>query len=180
MINLIPNEEKKRMLRGFYYRAIVVFILGLSFAVFTSVVAISPAYFLSTVKKNLTVDKLEELTKEEVPTIDQATERVIADLNHKLSVVENARLNNFFVSENVINAIILRKLRDIKIYQISYNTQIDSGAEIIIRGMAPSRERLLLFRRALEDSSAFKEVDLPISNFVRGSNIEFSINLKPN
>jgi len=180
MINLIPNEEKKRMVRGFYYRVMVVFILGLAFAVFITVAATSPAYFLSSVKKNLAIDTLEAGIKEEVPLLDQSTEKLLADLNNKLSIVESARLHDFLISEDVFNAIILRKLPDIKISRIAYDVGQNKGEKIMIRGLASSRERLLLFRRALEESSSFREVDLPISNFVRGSNIEFSLSLTPN
>ncbi|MEX2052079.1 MAG: hypothetical protein WD991_00065 [Candidatus Paceibacterota bacterium] len=179
MINLIPNEEKKRMRRGFYYRLMVVLLLALASAVFISVVAITPSYFISSIKKNLAESRLENQSNEPVHLPDQATEKLIAELNHKLTIIENEKGNTFFVSERVVNEIVLKKLSDIKIHQIYYEDSPAGGKKITIRGVAPSRERLLRFRRALEDDSFFKQVDLPISNFVRGSNIQFSLSLIP-
>jgi len=79
---------------------------------------------------------------------------------------------------DVINAILLKKRSDIKITQISYQNDT-RGRKIGVTGTAPSREVLLFFRLALESSPAFKSVDLPISNFVKGSNIQFYLNLIP-
>jgi hypothetical protein len=69
---------------------------------------------------------------------------------------------------------------DIKITQILYDNTVAKGdKKVNIQGTAPSRERLLIFRQALEGNPAFKKVDLPISNFVKGSNIQFSLSLTP-
>jgi len=116
---------------------------------------------------------------EPVPLIDQNSLATIEGLNKKLSLIEKAEKNKYFVSQKIINEIILKKTSDIKIEQIFYENSISGGKKISIRGVSPSRERLLLFRRALEDDATFKKVDLPISNFVKGSNIEFSLTLIP-
>jgi Tfp pilus assembly protein PilN len=93
--------------------------------------------------------------------------------------VEKNEAAKYLLSRSVINEIILNKMPDMKITQISYDSATKTGKTITLRGIAPSRERLLQFRKALEDDSAFKKVDLPISNFVKGSNISFSIGLLP-
>ena len=66
---------------------------------------------------------------------------------------------------------------DIKINQISYENNLLKGKIINIKGSAVSRERLLLFRLAFENDANFKDVDLPISNFIKGSNIQFNLSL---
>ncbi|MFA5778056.1 MAG: hypothetical protein WC870_01005 [Candidatus Paceibacterota bacterium] len=179
MINLIPNQEKKKRVKDFYLRLVVVCFVLLSFCVLIGSVSILPSYFLSSVNKNLANKRLEAQKKEPVPLIDQSSLLMIEDLNKKLSLIENAEKNKYPISQKVINEIILKKMADIKINQITYKNSTLDGKKITIRGMAPSRERLLLFRRALEDNSVFKKVDLPISSFVKGFNIEFSLTLIP-
>lgn len=142
-------------------------------------VSILPAYFISAIKKNLNEDKLKTQKEEIVPLPDQNTLATIKDLNIKLNIVENAERNKYLVSQKVINEILLKKMPDIKITQISFNNTSAEGKKVNIRGIAVSRERLLLFRRVLEDNIAFKKVDLPISNFVKGSNIIFFLSLIP-
>lgn len=172
------------MIRGFYYRLVVVFLLALSFPILIGVGVMLPSYFITYVKEDLVDKKLEAQKNEPVPLPDQKTLAVIKDVNGKLSTIERARKNDFVFSQKVIAAILVEKIPNIKITGIAYETNIQNEESIPVRkisieGTAPSREILLLFRQALEDSSAFKNVDLPISNFVKGSNIQFYLSLIP-
>ncbi|KKQ04109.1 MAG: hypothetical protein US12_C0005G0016 [Parcubacteria group bacterium GW2011_GWA2_36_24] len=186
MINLIPKKEKKKIIRGFHLKLIVLFLTISGFSFFLLFIAILPAYFLFSVKNNIINTKLEIQKKEPVPLFNQQTLLAIKNLDGKLDLVENTKNNKFTVSEKVINAIILRKMSNIKITDISYKDDSleglknnQAGRKISIQGEAPSREVLLSFRRALEDGITFKQVDLPISNFVKGSNIKFYLSLIP-
>jgi hypothetical protein len=179
MINLIPNEEKKKKVKDFYFRLTVVFLTLLGVMMTMASVAILPAYFLSSVKKNLYNTKLETEKKEVSIQEDEATLSAISDLKNKLSLIESSKTKKYLISEEVINQILLKKTSDIKISGISYDFDASKGKTIKISGTASSRERLLLFKRTLEDGGTYKKVDLPISSFVKGTNINFSIVLTP-
>ena len=167
------------MVKDFFYRFVVIFLVVLSVSLLIASVAISPAYFASSGKIESTKAKLEKQREEPVPTIDQNALADIKDLNGKLDLVENAEKNKFEMSSKIINEIILHKMPNIKITKISYSNDSLSGKKININGLAPSREALLSFRLALENDPFFKKVDLPIANFIKGSNIQFYINLIP-
>ena len=64
-------------------------------------------------------------------------------------------------------------------YQKDFKNDPNNKGKIGVQGTAPSRETLLLFRKALEDDVNFKNVNLPISNFVKGSDIKFYLSLIP-
>jgi hypothetical protein len=184
MINLIPNTERKQMVRSFYHKLAVLFFIMCSISVFIFFVALLPSYFLSSVKNSAIDSKLDTQSSEPVPLPDQQTLSVIQDLDNKLGIVENSQNDKFIVSEKVINAIIVKKMPNIKITEISYeNNPLKAqegsamGKKVVIKGVAPSREVLLLFRQALEDGANFKQVDLPVSNFIKGSNIQFHLGL---
>lgn len=179
MINLTPKAEKKRIALDFYFRLALLLFLMLDFCLFVALISIVPAYIMSYVKNSSVTAKLEVQKNEPLPSFDQRTLDVINGINDKLALVENAKKNNFSISEKVINAIILSKRPDIKITQIIYENNLDSGKKISITGLAPSREVLLIFRQSLEDNHVFKTVDLPISNFTKGSNIQFALDLTP-
>ncbi len=183
MINLIPKEEKKKKVKVFYYKLIVLFLTmgGLSF--FIILVAILPSYFLSSTRASAASVKLEIQKSEPVPLPQEQTILTIKDLDQKLSLIEKTESKKFIVSEKVISAIILKKMPGIRITGISYNNNSSSDSftnkKVSIEGTAPSRNALLLFRQALENDIIFKQVDLPISNFVKGSNIQFYLSLIP-
>ena len=114
-----------------------------------------------------------------MPQIDQETSDVITDLEKELSLIDQAEKNKFLVSEKIINEVLSEKMPDIKITKISYSTDATRGRKISLTGVAPSREELLVFSQALQKNKAFLKVNLPISNFIKGSNIEFNLDLIP-
>ena len=179
MINLIPNEEKKKKVKDFYYRLLVTAFAVFGFSILIAGVAMLPAYFLSSVRKNLINSKLEIEKNQSIPSPDKETLTVVEDLSKKLDLIEKSRNSRYLVSQKVINEIMSEKMPDIKITQIQYRNESIKGKTISISGVASSRDRLLLFKRELENNIAFKKVDLPISNFVKGSNIKFSLGLTP-
>lgn len=179
MINLIPNEEKKIMIRGFYLRLAIVCLLALGLIMFIASATLFPSYFLSSVKRNLITQKLE--IEKKGPT-EESGKKTILDISmadKKLFLLEKAEKNQFLVSERVIKEIILKKIPSIKITEISFDKNNVNDLRVNIRGTALSREKLLIFRRALEEDILFKNVDLPISNFVKGFNIQFYLSLVP-
>lgn len=179
MINLVPKEEKQKMVKSFYYRFTTICLLAFSLSILIGVMAMAPSYFLVYLKKDLADKKLEIQKNEPMPVLDQQTALVIEDLNHKLDLIQNAEKSKFLVSEKVVDAILAKKITDIKIIEIDYKNDISGGRSINIQGFAPSRETLLSFRLGLEKDENFKQVDLPISNFVKGSDIKFSLSLIP-
>lgn len=164
---------------SFHYRIAVLFLIMLNLCILIVFVSILPSYFISSVKNTLVDAKLETQKREPLPLIGEQSLAAIKDTNNKLDLVENAEKNEFLVSVKVINALLLKKRPDIKITQILYENDGVGGKKINITGTAPSREVLLLFRLALEDGPAFKNVNLPISNFVKGSDIQFYLSLIP-
>lgn len=179
MINLIPNSEKKKMIRDFYFRFITVLFSAVGLSLILVIIALTPAYFFTTFRENLINESLVKQENTPIPTASQQAVSVSEELDRKISLINSFRDSKVKVSEQIISEIILNKLSDIRITQIQYSNSETGETKVLVRGNAPSRERLLLFRIALEDSLAFDKVDLPISNFVRGSNIEFSLNILP-
>jgi len=177
MINLIPIKEQKNMTKGFYLRLFVVCLFLFSICISIALISLIPSYFLVNNKEEVAQMKFETQKNETIPQLDKDTVFLIKDIDNKLNIVENSEKNKFLVSEKVINQIIASKMFDIKITRISFDVDVAFGKKVSIYGTAPSRERLLLFRKSLEENPAFSNVDLPVSNFVKGENIEFYLSL---
>src|SRR3989344_1826858 len=160
MINLIANEDKKHKVQHFYARLLVVTALALGASFLTAALALAPAYIISRAERQ---DILAILKVETSASLgEESGEGALSemkDLNAKLEL--------------------LAKRTEIQINKITYENEAKTGKKVSLRGNAASRERLLLFRRALENNPKFKKVDLPISNFVKGADIQFNLNLIP-
>ena len=179
MINLMPIEEKKKMTKDFYFRLLVVSFTTFGLSMLLVSLIISPSYFLSLSKKNSANEKLAMQGKEPVPKLDQQTSTTIKDLKNELNLIEKAGANKFKISQGVVSEVLSKKIPGIKINHISYQNDPTKGKEIDVDGLATNRDRLLLFRQTLEVDPAFLKVVLPISNFVKDSNIKFNLTLTP-
>lgn len=177
MINLIPIEEKKEIKKDFFYRFLVVALIMLTFWILIFLVSILPAYLISLEKKVSISKKLEIQKNEIMPEIDQKAQVALKELNTRLLLLEKSRKNNYIFSQKVINEIISKKVLGIKINKIYYENNSLGEKKISINGIAQNREQLLLFRQAFEDSDSFQNINLPISNFVKGKDIQFNLNL---
>lgn len=179
MINLIPNEEKKIMTRDFYFRLLVVFFMIIGSCVLITSVSIIPSYLNSLYKKNLANQKLAAQNATPKPEVDQKTTAELADFDKKLSLVENAEKNKYDPSSKVINEVLSRVTANIKINEINYQNDSVLGKSINVIGIASNRQDLLVFRQSLGADSAFKNVNLPISSYVKDSDISFYVSIVP-
>lgn len=177
MINLIPSQDKKRMVRDFYSRLIATIFIMLGVCALVTAVAVFPSYFSAVLKKNLANQKFEAQEKEPLPSVDQETLNTMDNIKAKLELIENTERNTFLVSEKIIKEIISSKTNNIKITKINYEHSPTKGRFININGTAPSREELLTFRKILENNKSFKDINLPISNFIKGTDIQFNLTL---
>lgn len=58
---------------------------------------------------------------------------------------------------------------------------VEKNGRVALSGFAPRREQLLLFQRKIEDSSLFSDIENPLENLTRQTDINFTIefSLKP-
>ncbi len=96
-------------------------------------------------------------------------------INLKLAELANIQ-NQFIPWSNILIYLVKDVPPNIKINFL--NIQPSSGKEteqwnVIIRGLAKSRNDFLLFQEQLKKSQFFEKVELPIGNLTQKENIEF-------
>lgn len=177
MINLIPNEEKKKIIADFYFRFFSVFFIMLALGFCILAVLLFPSYFLSVIENRSVNARLVSQANEAIPLPDKNTLSAVDDLNKKISIAEDFEKQNQSLIGKVMDPVLSSKIKDIKITSLSYMKLPEKPGQMTVSGVATNREALVLFRQNLEKNVAFSSVDLPISNFVKGSNIRFSLEL---
>ena len=177
MINLLPVEEKKRIATEYHFRIFTFYLYVAGFCFLIGIIGVLPAYLLSSIKENLAEIKWENLKNLPQPKPNQETKNAVKDINFKVSKIEITEKAKFLVLENAFDKVLFDKMSDIKITSINYKKDEAGLKTISLQGIAPNRERLLLFRQMLEADKSFSKVELPISNFVKGANIDFSLDL---
>lgn len=175
MFNLLPIQIKQEVKSEYSLRRltiILVFILGLqaSFLIF-----LFPTWLISLYNEKEVVLQSEQASQvvSEGGVVQDGD--IIKTLNTKLTVLN--KVLEYPKIQTYLDVILSKKTRSISITQVSYALKDATSANMSVSGVSLSRESLVSFVKSLEETKAFKSVDLPISNLAKDKNIDFTINL---
>jgi hypothetical protein len=176
MANLLPLSQKKIIHTEYKTRLSVVSFVFLLFLIFAAIMMLSPAYILSSFKLN---NASARLAGEKKRISDSVTGedpiKVTKEINAKLSLLGQ---EEFLVpkSYDLFTIVVGHKPDNVKIYSIFYDRDTTNGI-VSVSGVAKNRKTLLSFLQSLEKEKKFTSVKLPISSFVEGEDIKFSIKI---
>lgn len=178
MINLLPPEQKKELLKEERYRLIMLLgVLLFLFLVSLSLVLLSVRIYVS--GKTNSQEILLELEKSEFQSSEsQAIEEDINSVNSILSQIDyfyrnQRRYADFLekISDNLPEGAYFDSLN------LNYLSQ-EEETNVSLRGYFPSRELLFEFKKILEEEPSFYEVDFPPSNWVKPVDITFTVSFR--
>ena len=174
IINVLPEAEKKSLRREYWMRLAS---LSLSFVALCSLIAIMlilPSYLFSISKLNTVTSRLEAFNTAN-PDIANKNINTIEDINSKLAIL-SVKDPSPVVSDILLRDLDLALPPGIKLLHIIYNED-KLNKTISIQGTASDRTTLHDFKTSLDTNPDFKSVDLPISDFIGRSNIDFTISI---
>jgi len=174
MINLLPPEQKQELREEQGLK--LVLILGIVILAFL----ISLTLILFSIKTSLSADLesqkiyFEQREKElESPKI-QELEGKIKNYNLTLS-----QLKSFYQGQLDLTSILekISKTLPERTYltTLNFDSQI---SQISLSGFSPNREELLQFKKNLEKTEGLKEIYFPPANWLKPTDIDFSVNFK--
>lgn len=176
MANLLPLTEKKNIRREYRARIGIVFLLLLSTLIIIATISLIPLYISSSYKLNDILAQIEDEKQNSFREDDkQDPIKITQDANAKLLVLRK-KDSILPLSSELTTIIVGYKPSDVKIDAILYDRGLSDG-KITLNGIARNRETLLSFLKSLERESMFKKVNLPISSFVKETDIKFSIRI---
>jgi Tfp pilus assembly protein PilN len=177
MFNLLPQSEKQNILKEYATRRnilIVMFVFALGVI---SVVALIPAYLLSTIKLNEVNDELVRVKGSVAFQESDNLNKILIDTNAKLASVK-ATKDQVYVADLIKNVISKQDL-NIRINGIMYKRGSAGAMSVItLAGIAHNREQLSSFVQDLRSLPLFTSVNLPVSSFAKDKNAEFSIQIQ--
>jgi len=182
VINILPHKEKRFLRREYWMRF---FTIMLNFVALMGVLAtflLFPSYFLSQSKENLFESRLEIFNKENPDLTNSNIDKIISDINSRLEMLNKAE-TPYQVSDKVLNNILSSRTSGITFSQILFNKtttikKVTTNTSILeVHGIANNRDSLRNFKTALDNNPNFSEVNLPISNFLEKSDLNFTISI---
>lgn len=174
MINLLPAAYKKSLEREYMLRVFTVLLMLFGVTGGIALIFVIPAYINATLKEQTLTLQLETLKKSQVIDKNDSLNQIIQDINKKLKIFPDSDTKSP-ISKSIINSIVADKGTGIVISQINYSKTQDGVTMVNIIGSAKDRDTLLAFQKVLEGEPQFKNITVPISNFIKESNLEFSI-----
>lgn len=171
MINLIPAEAKKHLLREYWMRSVTVWFFLWSFALLLGITLLVPSYVLL----NLQVKAYSE-------TAQTANEKN-ANFEAVAKELESASKTAATLSEQLVRPsmteylTLLKSLEstNVNVARISFSREGDVVGEMTVSGVADSRQALADFRNRMLDSDLIESVNLPISNLAKDKEIPFEL-----
>jgi hypothetical protein len=174
MFNVLPDNLKKLLVQEYYVRVAIVTCILLLIAQGCVVIFLSPALFAGSIKKD-------QLTQQ-VSSIQQASSghtgtvsNTITSTNRLLYVINSSLL--YPSAKQFLDAILSNRAAGIEMTEFTYNTTDATDATISFSGVASTRNTLVSFVQALQNSHLFGSVNLPVSDLAHDTNITFILNI---
>lgn len=175
MFNLLPNNLKDKIRSEYHLHFVIVVFLFIIFLQVTCLVFLFPSWLISLNKEKEVILQSEKSNRSSLDSQINLINSTIKSINTKLNVI-NSTLEYPKVVP-LIDGILAQKTSSIYIKAIQYTSSKNTSGKINLAGVSATRESLVLFVKKLEESKLFSNVDLPISNFTKDKDIDFSINM---
>lgn len=177
MSNLITPKQKNIVKTDYYLRliALAIFLLALLGGFFLAYVI---PYYIAVGKKDLLVaEKFQSVISAENKentgeSVSSLTDRVLDELK-----TTDLYFNDKLIPSIYFNKVVENKNSNIKINKISWNLSDDKNMLILVGGISKNREGLVSFIDDLKIKGGFENIEMPVSEFAKDSNIPFSLNI---
>ena len=176
MINLLPPQEKQKLLEEEKYRIFLILVsLGFLFLVSLSLILFSIKIYIAgqTASQKIFIN----LKEEEFATLTgQNLEKEIRLINQNLS-----KLNSFYQQQPNFSELLEKIYKTLppQTYLTTFSlrplAEEENIFQVSLTGYCPSRELLREFKRNLEAQPEFEEVYFPLANWVKLRDIDFSV-----
>ena len=175
MLNILPFEEKKKLFREYRLRLSVVAIFAVSLLLLASLILLVPSYFLAMTKYSFVKDQVTKLEASQARTgQEKEVDTEIKKVNKKVALFLGDEKTPSAAPSEFILKVIGMKNSTLRVYGLLYDVTV-LRERLVLTGQAASRDGLATFVETLKKDKTFTLVDLPISSYVKSTNIDFSV-----
>lgn len=174
MLHFLPKENKKKVVTEYILRNAIFLFIFTAISVCVLIFLFLPSMFFSQLRSQTISNQLKSV--EQTGTINSKdTVTLIKNINITVKALSDQM--SYIPLSSVIQGIIFLKNNDIKISGISITVNADNTKNVTITGSSNTRDSLTLFNQNLRADDSFSNVTLPISTFIKDTNISFTMTL---
>jgi hypothetical protein len=178
MANLITEKQNKLIKADYITRLFSASLLVLSLLGIFLLAYIIP-YYISLGKKDIFVaEQFESIIN--VENKENTDKSILPLMNMTLEQLKTVELytQNSFTPSLYFNNIIEKKNSSINITRLYFGVVEDNQKQFLVSGVSKDREGLVTFIEDLKSIVGFVDVESPISDFAKDSDISFTLNIK--
>ena len=175
MLNLLPQEEKKKFIQAYRIR------LGVIIATFTSALFIAaavgllPSYLSEKEQTNALVKQKQEA---EAKNTTESLAEADAKIAKNKAVAEYLQARIPVLESSIPPSLSIEKIFGHKTSLINIESVLFEEKNITLSGVAATRNDLIAFNAALKADTHFKNSSLPISHIAKSVDAPFIIKLE--
>lgn len=176
MYKLLPEEERVKVAHEYALRRAALWLIAFILIGAVALSGLLPSYLLTRARRDEVLARLSVVGAKE-----ESAESVAAATWLKKARIELETLEPKLDSDRIsvlFEEVIRDKPAGIRLTNISYNKSANK-ASFALSGVASDRQALLSFESILQDSEAFSDVALPVSNLAKDKDLSFQIKLMP-
>lgn len=173
MNNLLPQNARSAVRHIYVSRLAFVVTLGCIAFSFVAIAVLLPSYVFTLTREQVVKDKFANIQTTETAKLDSDIRKILNDSRSKTESIWSS-----LSSAKILPTI--KKIIDVKQGSITV-TSFDIGKitegkrRVGVEGIAKNREALVSFSKELEKVKDFADVNVPITNFQKSSDIPFTI-----
>lgn len=178
MANLITQKQKRNVRVDYIIRYISVSFLMLSLLGLFLLAYVIPYYFSVYEQDIKAGEQFESLILiENKENVGESASRVVNLTLDQIKAIELYNQDSINPSAHFLK-IINNKNNNISLTKLSFSLITKKQAQFLVSGIAKNREGLVIFIEDLKNQGDFTNVESPVSDFAKDSDIAFTLNLK--
>jgi hypothetical protein len=175
MFNLLPESIRSDIKNEYKTRRLLLVLLFIVSLQVTQIIFVFPSWINLNSKIIDSKNRVAQLNSSKILNASTDIKPVITNINNELNLIDKSLEYPKLLP--ILGGVLSQKSSYVKINQFSYMSTGTSTATINIKGVSATRESLVEFKKSLDDLKMFKVINLPISNYARDKDIEFSMDL---
>ncbi len=177
MFNVLPHNFKDVIKKKYAYRRTILWMCAGVVLECLYILLLVPSYISIRAQEN---DMVVSVAPQTVTTAqqDSQTAQIFKDVNKKIALLASFPSTKY--THDLVSEIISLKGASVNIKEIMFQSSTATSSTVSVTGVAIDRESLLAFSKKLESDPLFDTVNLPVSNFAKDKNIQFSLTMNAN
>ncbi len=172
MFNLLLPSDKATLYREYMLRVVIVATGAFLTVVTIGIVFLFPSYVWLRMNEGAIFEK-RAVTQKAAP-VNEELATTVNDAKQTIAILNTKKQISF---RELIENVIKERGAGIKLSSIEY-VITEGKLTLKLSGISADRESLVAFSKALSKDPAYATVNVPISNYVKDRNIEFSLSIE--